>query len=731
MLAKRQARTAPPLKEVFGAAIIFLAAWCCYYPSLSGGFLWDDDRLLTESRIIKSSDGLQRIWCTNEAADFWAATNSLLWTEWRLWGMDPVGYRVTNVITHVAAALLIWAILRRLSIPGAFLAAIIFAVHPVNVESVAWITQQDSTLALLFFLLSILWYLKGMQQATDAFPWRTVETSAAASGVIHPSSFIPHPSSFYWLSLAAFVLAMLGKGSAAVLPVVLLGIAWWQRRLTFKEVRRMLPFFAVAAALTATNIWFQTHGAEVEYRSLGFFDRVLGAGGVIWFYVYKAVLPIDLAFIYPQWAIRADSLLWWLPLLAALAVTAVLWVNREGWGRPFLFAWGFFCVSLLPVMGFTDVEYMECSLVANHYQYIAIIGVIALAAAGWSAWHGRLPGRIGWAGGVVPAMLVLACMVLSWQQNWLFSDPMLVYRASLKTSPRSCIVYNNLGTEARKDGQLDEAAAYFRKAVELNPDYLAARNNLAVVLNSMRQTQDAIDLLQRVLVEKPDYAEALSNLGAALVAAGRPEEAVEYIERAVRAKPDYAKAHYNLGIALSKVGRQSEAVEHFQRAVALKPDYAEAHNSLGVLLGQTGRRGEAIEHFQQALLYDPKMYLAENNLANTLSSAGKGDEAVEHYERALRLKPDYVEARLSLASALVRAKEYQKAIEYYEEALRSKPDSVEACFGLALTYAMTNRRSEAAATAQKAVDLARSQGRTDVAGKIEDWLRSYRAGWSE
>jgi protein O-mannosyl-transferase len=742
MFAKTQAGTVLPPRALLGAAIIFLAAWFCYYPSLSGGFLWDDDRLLTESRIIKSPDGLHRIWCSTEAVDFWPVTNTLLWTQWRLWGMDPAGYRVTNLITHAAAALLIWIILQRLSISGAFLAAMIFAVHPVNVESVAWITQQDNTLALLFFLLSILWYLKALRcdgaprEGEQSRPLAAALQTRCPSPTVHCqptalSSFIPHLSSFYWLSLAGFALAMLGKGSAAVLPVVLLGIVWWRRKVTRWDVARSLPFFAIAAILVVVNIWFQTHGSGEEFRTAGFLERVLGAGGVIWFYLYKAVLPINLAYVYPQWEIQTGRVLWWLPLLAALTVTAVLWWYREKWSWPFLFAWGFFCVSLAPVMGFTDVEYMECSLVANHYQYIAIIGVISLAAAGCSLWRRQIQGPVRWAGGGAVVILVITLMVLSWQQSRLYSDAILLYQASLETNPRSYIVHNNLGMALKNAGRPNDAAEQFQRAVDLKPDYFAACNNLAVVLNNLGRTQDAIKLFQHVLLQKPDYPEALNNLGAALIAAGRPEEAEKFIEKALRLKPDYAKAHYHLGIALSEIGRQKEAVEHFKQALSLKPDYAEAHNSLGVLLGQAGLLRDATEHFRQALHYDPKMFLAENNLGNTLSGEGKSDEAVEHYEQALRLKPDYLQARVSLAGALVKAGMFPKAIEHYEQALRLKPDCIEAYFGLALTYAKTKQTREAAAIAQKALELARTQGRMEVAGKIEDWLRSYRADSSE
>ena len=308
-----------------GAAAIAAIAFVAYFPSIKGGFVLDDDVLVTNNRLITGPNGLYRFWSTTEAMDYWPATNSTFWLEWRLWGTSPTGYHLTNLILHILESLLIWIILRKLSIPGAILAAMIFAVHPVNVESVAWISQRKESMAMLFFLLSILWYLKADMHTF--------------------SSFILHPSSFYFwycLSLAAFVLAMLSKGSGAVLPALLLGIVWWLRPLTKRDLARIAPFFAVAVILSAVDMWFQTHGSGEQLRNADFMQRLLGAGGVIWFYVYKALLPLDLVFIYTQWQIHVDKLLWWLPLLMAAIVTALFWRYRNAWARPLLFAWGFF-----------------------------------------------------------------------------------------------------------------------------------------------------------------------------------------------------------------------------------------------------------------------------------------------------------------------------------------------------------------------------------------------------
>ncbi len=275
----------------------------------------DDDLLLTNNPIVKAPDGLARFWFSTEPAEYYPISNSTLWLEWRLWGLHPTGYHITNLVLHVAAALLLWAILMQLSIPGAFLAALLFAVHPVNVESVAWIVQRRNVLAMLFFLLSIYTYLKAEHRA----------------------------NLWYWLCLVLFVLAMLSKGSVAILPVVLLGLTWWQRgRISAGEWARLAPFFVLAAALTALNVWFQTHGSGEAIRAATFPQRLAGAGAVVWFYLSKALLPLDLSFLYPDWPIETGRLLWWLPLAAALVVTVALWTRRGTlWGKA-LFAAGAF-----------------------------------------------------------------------------------------------------------------------------------------------------------------------------------------------------------------------------------------------------------------------------------------------------------------------------------------------------------------------------------------------------
>lgn len=348
-----------------GLAALVVFALFVYGPSLTGGFIWSDDLSISGNELLRSTNGLYKIWFSTQPQDYWPLTNTSYWIEWRLWGLNPLGYHLTNVVLHCANAWLLWVILRRWSIPGAFLAALFFVVHPVNVVSVAWITQRKNTLSMLFFLVSVLCY---DQRDRRSALW-------------------------YGLSIVAFLLAMLSKGSVAVLPPMLLLIAWWRNgRVTRDDVLRTVPFFVIAIALTLVNIWFQTHLAGEAIRHATFAERLAGAGAVVWFYVYKALLPIDLSFIYPNFQIEVSQLVWWLPLLAMIGVTAFLvWLRDRKFGRAALFAWGFYLLAMAPVMGFTDVQFMKYSLVADQYQYLGLLAVCTAVAAALSWMFGVRP----------------------------------------------------------------------------------------------------------------------------------------------------------------------------------------------------------------------------------------------------------------------------------------------------------------------------------------------------
>jgi tetratricopeptide (TPR) repeat protein len=564
--------------SIFGAALIGLVVIATYFPALQGGMLMDDE-LLTRHPVVVGPNGLYRIWLTTEPQDYWPVTNTVFWIEWRLWGKHIEGYHLVNLLLHVANCLLVWGVLRRLAVPGAFFAALLFAVHPVNVESVAWVSQLKSLLAIFFGLLSVWWWLKEENQGT------TTQPCAKWFG------------GWQVLSFFAFVMAMLSKGSVAVLPIVLLLIAWWRHgRIAIRDFWRTAPFFAVAVALTFVNISFQTHGTQSAIRSASFAERIAGAGATIWFYLGKALFPIDLAFIYRNWDIEAGNLLWWLPALAAVIVTgSLIYWRSVRWCRAALFAWLYFCISLLPVMGLVDVGFMKYSLVADHYQYMALIGVVALVAAAISDCLAMRSGRARAAAIVFSAAAVCTLAVLTFRQAQLYGDPIALYRDNLSKNPGAAATHNNLGQILAEKGERAEAIEHYREAIKLDARDAQALNNLGTALYELGATDEAIGYFQQALAIRNYYPEAHSNLGLALQKEGRLAEATEELQAALQLRPDLTKTRFNLGLALTQQGKLPEAIDQYRAAVAIDPDYVEAFGNMAFVYGAMGRADDAIK----------------------------------------------------------------------------------------------------------------------------------------
>jgi hypothetical protein len=508
------------ISAALAVALLVTATLLAYLPALRGGFIFDDNVFLTDNRLIHASDGLSRLWFSREAADYWPVTSSTLWLEWRLWGMNAAGYHATNVGLHIVEVLLLWAVLRRLGLPGAFFAAGVFALHPVNAESVVWITERKNLMAMLFYLLSIFWFA-GQTRAGDG------------------------------LSLCAFALAMLSKSSVVILPLVLFGIVAWNHRPGARDFRRLSPFFLVAVGLALFQTRFSTLLGAAEIQPLGYLSRLLRAGAVVWFYAGKALWPANLCFDYGPWTVRPGDLRWWLPLAAALAATAGLWCYRRTWSRPALFAWGYFCLALVPVMGFGEVGFMRYSPVSGHFTHLAMVGMAALAGAGWARLTaGEAGGRFHrflrpfLIGVAATAFVILG--ILTWRQCRIYSDAETLYRDTLVRNPSSWIAHTNLGVMLYTSGQIEPAITHLEDAVRLQPDFAESRN----------------------------------DLGIAFYKAGRLAEAMLQYGEALRLRPDFYQAHNNLGAALARAGRLSEAIEQFQEALRIEPGYHEAQLNL-------------------------------------------------------------------------------------------------------------------------------------------------------
>jgi tetratricopeptide (TPR) repeat protein len=743
--ARIHRRLTPRNRAICGGLLIAGIVALVYAPSRNGGFLLDDDLLLTGNPLIKAEDGLQRIWFTTQSPDYWPVTNTSLWIEWRLWGMNPAGYHATNIALHLFDSLLIWLILRRLAIPGAFLAGLLFAVHPMNVESVAWIAQRKNVLSLLFCLISTYCFL------------RFKETPIAD----RRKRSTPVTARWYWLSITAFGLAMLSKGSVAILPGALLLIQRWRNRVvTKRDWIHSIPYFVVALGLTAVNLCFQAKAASGVIRNAGFLERLLGAGSAVWYYLVKSLAPLGLAFVYPQWTIRAGDWRWWLPLLAAIGLTGVLvWQRRSPWGRPLLCAWMFFGLALLPVMGLTDVGFMRYSLVADHYAHIALVGIAAMVAAAISIWMKRYSDLRQLFPVALAASIVCLFAILTLRQSQLYASPIALYRHTIENNPSCWMAHNNLGNALKQVGRVDEAIDEYEAAILAKPDYAEAFNNLGSALIELGRWQEAIDNCQhsvrlhpndplahnnlalalahadrnaairqyeQALRLEPNFAEADSNWGVLLAEMGQPAAAIAHLERAIRHKPDYAPAYSNLGNTLAQTGNLGRACLEFKLAVQLDPRSPEVRNNCGTVLQRAGRITEAIEQYQEAIRLKPDYGQAESNLGGALAQSGKSGAAISHYRAAIKLNPDFAEARYNLGLALTSAGKLNEAADQFRAAARLKPSDIQSHLNVAMVCEKLQQPEESQAAAQTALDLARSTGQSQVAQKIDAWITAHR-----
>src|ERR1700723_500113 len=606
--------------------VIFCATLAAYFPALRGGLLWDDSSHLTKPGL-QSFRGLSRIWFELGATQqYYPLLHSAFWLENRMWGGAVAGYHLTHVALHALSACLAAAIMKRLSLSGAWLAGFVFALHPVNVESVAWISEQKSTLSGVFYLAALLAYLHFYLQPDQN-----------------------RRKSKYLLATGLFVLALLSKTVTATLPAVLLVIFWWRRgRLEWKrDVLPLLPWFAFGISAGLFTSWVERTliGARGADFLLTPVQRVLIAGRAICFYAGKLLWPTNLTFFYPHWKI--DPAVWWQWLFPAgvLAVVIGLVFVARRYRGP-LAGFLIFCGTLFPVLGFLNIYPFRYSYVADHFQYLASLGIIVPVASVLVRAIERISSRRA----VTIAccsMLILVLGVLTWRQCRMYRDIETLYRESLARNPGSWLAHYNLGVLfAEMPGRLPDAIAEYQAALQIEPDYAEAHLNLGNILSQTPGRQsEAIAEYQAALRINPNDAEAHFNLGNLLARTpGRLQDAIAEYQAALRIRPEYAKARYNLGIVLAVIpGRLADAIAEFQAALRINPDYAEAHNELGIVLAETpGRLQDAIAEYQAALRINPDYAEAHVNLGNALSQIpGRQSEAIAEYQAAVRIRPDY------------------------------------------------------------------------------------------
>lgn len=562
------------------AAGIVALTLVAYVPAMDAGAIWDDDIYVFGNNHIRADDGLKHFWLTIDQIDYYPVTHTSWWLERHLlWGDRTGGYHVVNIVLHALGSVLIWRVLLRLGVPGAWVVAAIFAVHPVAAGSTAWIAQRKNVMSMCWMAAAVLAYL----DFDDSRRWRS-----------------------YVAAVAAFLLAVLSKSSVVMVPIVLLLTAWWRHsRIGARDVLRAAPFFAISLVFGLISIYtqFKFTIASTDPRPEGAFSRLAASGWCVGFYWLKDLAPLRLSMIYPRWTVDPGWWPAWLPLIGLVAVLVWAWRRRAGWGRAVLFAVGYFIVIELPVLGISKMGYQRYSLVADHLQYLGLIAPIALVVA---AGH-RVMKRQQAVGRVAAALVIGVSAALTWQRASVFETPRSLWDDTLKKNPRSLSANYNMAAALQQLGELEESSRYFHVVLELNPKDAGAYYNLGINAFRRQRLDAAIDFYHRALALKPEYGEAHHNLAVAFQDKGDGDwvrhhflslkyrgndmfarrsfrEATAFFQPMVQLQPENGEAHFLLGRALYMAGDKAAAARHLRQAVRLDRSLREKVNELGLNL---------------------------------------------------------------------------------------------------------------------------------------------------
>src|SRR6266480_4676562 len=660
------------LAVVLAAVTIF-----AYRPAWHAGFLWDDDAYIINNELLTAPHGWQRIWFSLDSpSQYFPLTYSTFRIEHTLWGLNTTRYHWVNLLLHIGNALLVWAVLARLRVPGSWLAAAIFALHPVQVESVAWITERKNVLMGFFFLLTLLAWVVFVDDRTR------------------------RPRIFYCLALIFYLLALSAKATACTLPAALFLILWLQKKpITMRRLMQIVPFVVFGVGMGLLAVWWERYHQGTNrdvFTFLGPIERILVESRAVWFYLSKVFWPSNLTFIYTKWNISGADLIDYVWLIAGIAACVAIYFTRRYVGRSVEVAAAFFVATLSPVLGFIMLYTFRYTFVADHYQYLASIGPIALASAGVAKladnFKRRRPLILS-----VAVCLIVTLALLTWRQAAMYGDIEALWRTTLARNPSCWMAHNNLGIVLFQKGNSDEAIDHYRTTLEMQPDFWDA-----------------------------DY-----NLGIALLKKGQVDEAIVHCSKAVTIAPNDPDAQVALGNALLQNERIDDAIVHYQKALSMRPDYFLAQHSLSHAFLEKGEIDAAISHCRAALLIQPENADAHTNLAIALDEKGQTAEAVQNYEKALEISPQSVSALTNLAWLLATCSNASfrngtKAIELAGEADQlSGGTNTLVLRALAAAYAESGQFGKAIEIARAAMQLARTQGDNSLAGALQQEIALY------
>jgi protein O-mannosyl-transferase len=659
---------------VIAAVVVFV-----FWPALWGGWIFDDELDILYNPVLRSVTGLITIWRHPEVLyDFYPIKYTVQWIQWQLWQENTFPYHVTTLAFHVTGALLFWRLLRRLGVEYAWVGGLLFAIHPIVVESVAWNVELKNTLSLPPLLLATMAYIDYVERGAR----RT-----------------------YVAALAWYVVSMLCKSSGAPLPAFLLLFVWWKRGgISRRDLLVSAPFFAVSLAISAVAIWFQhERGIAGNPIVMEFSGRLALVCSTWFFYAWKCLWPADLMPIYPQWDIAPPSLWQFLPAVLLIALLVWLWRRRHGRARHGLLGLGWFLLFIAPASGVFLISYMRFTWVMDHMAYVASLGIIGLIVASVSLLKPRTiapasPSPVAPARPrrreqvVTPAQLspppasfrklpyaVFAAMagLYGWISRGYapaFQSDVAFWSYAVQRNPTAWMAHNNLGVALRKRGDVTAELAHYKSALRLKPNYAEAHGNMGDLLLRGGQIEEALVYFRRAIALRPDLAGAHAGLGKTLRAAHRLTEAADAFATSVRIRPDDIVVWNEYALCLADANRVEEAIEQLRKAVRLNPHFAEGHNNLALLLQRAGRLDEAVECYEKAIVLVPGNAEYHFNLARTFQAQRRPERAIRCYERAIQLKPDFADAFYGLGISLYLSGEIEAAKSRFARARALNPN---------------------------------------------------------
>ncbi|MFC1514923.1 tetratricopeptide repeat protein, partial [Candidatus Omnitrophota bacterium] len=625
-------------------ALIIILSLGVYVSSLGNGFIWDDDQYLYDNPLVQDSQGLKDIWFSYKTPQYYPLVFTTFWVEHKLWGLDPFGFRLVNMILHILNALLVFAILCRLYPRLAFLVALLFAIHPIQVETVAWITERKNLLCLFFFLSTFFCYLRFERTRTKGH---------------------------YLQTLLLFICALLSKSVSVCFVAVPVLYRWWKKaEVSGRDILLLLPFAGLGLLGVVNTIYLELYrvGSSWDTWTLSFLERLILSGRILLFYIQKLVAPFEFIFFYPRWNIDTTQWWQWLFILASILLGGLLFTLRRRIGRGGSALFFFYVISIFPALGFITVYPMKYSFVADHFSYLSTPTLLLLICGSAAFFVDALNKRFPFLRSKAPRFLayslvgiaaILLC-VKSISLTKSYRDELTLWQETIAKNPDAWMAYNNLGALYRKKGDFQKGITNLIKATQIKPDYAEAYYNLGNLYQEIGEPAKAITLYKTAIKVRPTYVEAHNNLGIVYYDTGKYEEAIHLHTKTIELKPDHAKAYSNLGLSYQAIGEGQQALNLFKKAIHLSPGRPQAYmyNNLGIVYKDAKKLKEAKTLFEKAIELDSGYAHAYYNLATVQYMLGKQEEAIGLFKRTLTIDPDYGLAYLNLSMAYLARKEY-------------------------------------------------------------------------